>query len=92
MLSHEGMTEHGNEVAPLLVSKILLYSFGNLAAGICIVSLQSICFLFSLGKSLYKALIPCHVSLLEVRDTVFLTKLELALGNFDVQTKQVKVR
>ena len=60
-----------------------LYSFDNIAASICIVSLQSIHFLFSLGKSLCKALILCHAGLMEVRHTIFLTKLELALGNFD---------
>ena len=83
MVSHEGMTEHGDEVIPLQVSKIFLYSFDNHAASICIVSLQSINFLLSLGKSLCNALIPCYAGLLEVRHTKILAKSELALGNFD---------
>ena len=69
--------------------KYCLYSFDNLAPSICIVSLQSITFLFSLHESLCKALVPRHAGLLEVRHTIFLTKMEPVLGNFD---KQVKVR
>ena len=58
MVSHEGMTEHGNEFLATQVRIYYLYSIDNLAAYICIVSLQAISILFSLGKSFCEALIP----------------------------------
>ena len=59
-----------------------LHSFDNLAAGIVLSPYSSLALCYP-WVSLCAKLRPCHAGLLEVRNTIYLTKSEPALGNFN---------